>query len=296
MLVDLSHVKSGFSDKLRVVTFFIALKKLLKLNFFLNVYEKKNFQCPFRFIDFCKVKNFRLTKIKYISNKIRDNNIIMNSYNSEINITNCKKHNLFNNINNYKLLDKWKLSYKDIVPNSALKKKIKKINLPKKFVSVHIRSTDRIIKFNRIILDLQLKDMFFNFQLKKFEENLNDLIKKNTSIKSIYIASDEEEFRKKIIENLKKKNYKVYYNECMYSNSKFRKTSGEDFLIDLFCLSASKIIFTTIGGGVPYAAQLLSNKKTKIINWVNQINIFIFLRIIVYFIYYLKRLKFRLFS
>ena len=82
----------------------------------------------------------------------------------------------------------------------------------------------------------------------------------------------------------------------MYSNSKFRKTSGEDFLIDLFCLSASKIIFTTIGGGVPYAAQLLSNKKTKIINWVNQINIFIFLRIIVYFIYYLKRLKFRLFS
>ena len=41
MLVDLSHVKSGFSDKLRVVTFFIALKKLLKLNFFLNVYEKK---------------------------------------------------------------------------------------------------------------------------------------------------------------------------------------------------------------------------------------------------------------
>lgn len=294
MLVDLSHVKSGFSDKLRVITFFIALTKLLKSNFSLYVYEKKNFQCPFRFVDFCEVKNFSLKKIKYISKNINDNKIIMNSYNSEININNCKQHNLFNNISNYKLLEEWKLSYRDIIPNINLNKKIKKINLPKKFVSIHIRSTDRIINFNRIFLDLQLKDMFFSFQLKKFEKNLNYLIKKNTDIKSIYIASDEEDFKKKIIKSLKKNGYKVYYNECKYNKNKFRKTSGEDFLVDLFCLSGSEIIFTTVGGGVPYTAQLLSTKKTRIINWVNQINFHIFLRILVYIIYYLKRLKFRL--
>lgn len=294
MLVDLSHIKSGFSDKLRVITFFIALTKLLKKNFFFNMYEKKNFQCPLKFVNFCKVKNFRLKKIQYIGNNIRDNNIIMNSYDSEISIINCKKHNIFKNINNNKLLNEWKLSYRDIIPNITLKKKIKMINLPEKFVSVHIRSTDRIIKFSRIILDLQLKDMFFNFQLKKFEKNLNCLIKKNTDIKNIYVASDEEELKKKIIENLKKKGFKVYYNNCDYDHNNFRKTKGKDFLIDLFCLSGSKIIFTTIGGGVPYTAQLLSTKKIRIVKWVDQINVFIFLRILVYVVYYLKRLKFKL--
>ena len=293
MLVDLSHIKSGFSDKLRAITFFIAATKLLKSKFFLKIYEKQNFQCPFRFVDYCKIKNFKFKKIKSINNKIRDNNIVLNSYDSEVNIENCKKHNRFNNINNYQLLNMWKSSYRDIIPNISLKKKIKKINLPKKFIGIHIRSTDRIIDFRRIILDLQLKDMFFNFQLRSFEKNLHNIIKKNTNIKSIYVASDEEEFKKKIIENLKKRGYVVYFNKCKYNSSKFRKTSGADFLIDLFSLSASRIIFTTVGGGVPYTAQIMSSKKILIIKWVNQINIFIFLRIFIYFIYYLKRLKFR---
>jgi len=293
MLVDLSHIKSGFSDKLRAITFFIAATKLLKLKLFLKIYEKQNFQCPFRFVDYCKIKNIKFKKIKSINNKIRDNNIVLNSYDSEMNIENCKKHNRFNNINNYQLLNMWKSSYRDIIPNISLKKKIKKINLPKKFIGIHIRSTDRIIDFRRIILDLQLKDMFFNFQLRSFEKNLHLIIKKNTNIKSIYVASDEEEFKNKIIENLKKRGFIVYFNKCKYNSSKFRKTSGADFLIDLFSLSASRIIFTTVGGGVPYTAQIMSSKKILIINWVNQINIFIFLRIFIYFIYYLKRLKFR---
>ena len=55
MIVDLSKIKSGFSDKLRAITFFIALSKFKKIKYF-NVYEKKNYQCPFRFVDYCKIQ------------------------------------------------------------------------------------------------------------------------------------------------------------------------------------------------------------------------------------------------
>ena len=43
MFVDLSYLKSGFSDKLRVLTFHIALKNLLKLKTPLIILKNKTF-------------------------------------------------------------------------------------------------------------------------------------------------------------------------------------------------------------------------------------------------------------
>jgi hypothetical protein len=291
MFIDLSYIKSGFSDKLRVITYHIALNNLLKLKKSFNIYEKKNFQCPFKFVDYCKIRQHKFTKIK---KKNLKSNISMNSYNSELNLANCKTNNPYKNIDNFRLLNEWKLSYKKICPNNNLQKKINQIYLPNKFIGLHIRSTDRIINFRRFFIDLQLKDMFFKFQLKYFEKNISTLIKKKTSIKNIYVASDEQKSRNKVIKNLKNDGFKVYYNNSRYNNN-FRKTNGKDFLIDLFSLSKSEIIFTTVGGGVPFTAYLLSNKSIKIVNFVNQINIFIFLRLFVLIIFYLKRFKSKFF-
>ena len=46
MHIDLSKIKSGFSDRLRAITFHIALTKFKKKTYF-SIYEKKNYQCPF---------------------------------------------------------------------------------------------------------------------------------------------------------------------------------------------------------------------------------------------------------
>ena len=40
MHIDLSKIKSGFSDRLRAITFHIALTKFKKKTFF-SIYEKK---------------------------------------------------------------------------------------------------------------------------------------------------------------------------------------------------------------------------------------------------------------
>jgi hypothetical protein len=71
----------------------------------------------------------------------------------------------------------------------------------------------------------------------------------------------------------------------------FRSTSGDDFVLDLFCMAQSKLIFTTTGGGVPYTAELISGKKIKTISFINELNIYYIFRLIFLFIYYMKRLK-----
>jgi hypothetical protein len=288
MFVDLSYLKSGFSDKLRVLTFHIALKNLLKLKTPLIIFEKQNFQCPFKFVDHCKIYRHKFIKIR--KKYFLKSNIIMNSYNSEISLQNCKKNNPYKIIDNNKLLNEWRVSYKKLIPNKNLQKKINKIGLPKKLIGIHLRTTDRMIDFKRIIIDLQLKDMFFKFQLRHFEKKISKIIQKETNIKNIYLASDENKVKQSVSKNLRNKGFNVYTNNSKYYNN-FRKTNGEDFLVDLFSLSKSNIIFTTVGGGVPFTAHLLSNKGIKIINFVNQLNFFIIIRLFVLIIFYLKRLK-----
>lgn len=294
MFIDLTKIKSGFSDKLRAITFFIALSKFQNISIF-NFYEKKNYQCPFRFVDFCKIKKINIKNSKKIINDRKK--ILFTSYNSEINKKNCELANKFSpQINNKKLLNEWKNSYKEIYPNNSLQKKIDKIKLPNNFISVHIRSTDRVIKLKNILRDTQLKDMIVDFQLNKFSSMIIKLLKKYTKCKNIYISSDQQSLKTEIINELKKNNYKIYFNNCKFKDTRYRKTNGEDFLIDLFCIAKSKFVFSTVGGGVPFTAYLLSGKKCKVINWLNEFNRFYFLRIFTLSIFYIKKTKNFLFS
>ena len=122
MHIDLSKIKSGFSDRLRAITFHIALVKFKKKIDYFSIYEKKNYQCPFRFVDYCKIKKIKI-KIKK-KNLNNQKNIIFTSYNSEINLKNCIKVNKFSEtINNVELYNQWAESYKEIYPNRYLQKK-----------------------------------------------------------------------------------------------------------------------------------------------------------------------------
>ena len=64
MIIDLSGLTDGFSSRLRVISFFLAIIKIRKLKKKLLIYEKKTKECPFLFADFCKVKGFKLFKLK----------------------------------------------------------------------------------------------------------------------------------------------------------------------------------------------------------------------------------------
>jgi len=286
MFVNLTKISSGFSEKLRVITYFIALVVLLKKKKFLNILDRKTIECPYYFNNHFKIKDF---KCFYGNPKKKDNLIEMNTYNSFPNLNNCILHNQYK-LNNDKLIKQWKTSYKLLMPRKSIENKIKKFRLPKNYLSIHIRTTDRVIKFKNIFRKLYHKDLILNSQLNYFEKNIINFIYKYSKIKNIFISSDQKILKNKIINKLLKNKFKVYYNKVSYSK-KFRSTSGDDFVLDLFCMAQSKLIFTTTGGGVPYTAKLISGQKLKTISFINELNVYYIFRLFILFIYYIKRLK-----
>ncbi len=284
MIVDLSNIYSGFSDKLRAITFYIALNKLKKnsSNVF-YIYEKKTKECPFRFIDYCRIKKIKIIKLK----KKRKSLIFLNSYNTEITLKNVIKNNPFESINNIILYNEWKKSYKKIIPGFKIQKKISNIKLPKNFLGLHLRTTDRTLKFQNL-LSIQFKDAIFDFQLEYFKKNISKILEQETKIKNIYVASDSKNIKDYVVNNLKKYNYKIFSNNSKYKKG-FRKTSGEDFLVDFFSLQKGKVVLSTVGAGVTQSIYLM--KRIEIINWNNQLNRFILIRLIALFLIFLKGLK-----
>ena len=284
MIVDLSNIKSGFSDKLRAITFYIAINKLKpKESKIFYIFEKRTKECPFRFIDYCGIKNIKIIKLK----SKRVSTINLNSYNTEITIKNVAKNNPFKTIKNITLFEEWKRSYKKIIPGIKIKRKLKINNLPKNTLGLHLRTTDRTLKFSRI-LNIQFKDTIFDFQLEFFKKNIYKILKNSSKFNNIYIAADSKNIKDFIISSLEKKKYNIYYNNLIFKKG-FRKTSGEDFLIDFFSLSKCKLILSTVGAGVTQSIFLIKGKK--IINWNNQFNRFFFIRLISLFIISLKKIK-----
>ena len=257
MIVDLSQIKSGFSDKLRAITFYIAINNLKLKNkskiFF--IYEKKTKECPFNFIDYCQIKNIKIIKLK----KRKYSHIKLNSYNSEITMNNVIKNNPFKEIDHSTLYNEWKNSYSKIIAGEKIRNKIKINRLPKNFIGLHLRTTDRTIKFTNI-LSVQFKDTIYSFQLNYFKKNIVKILKRYSSLKNIYIASDSKDIKDYIIFILKKNKYKVYYNNSIHKK-RFRETSGKDFLIDFFSLTKSKLILSTVGAGVTQSIFLMKKKK-----------------------------------
>ena len=99
---------------------------------------------------------------------------------------------------------------------------------------------------------------------------------------------DSKKIKNYIIVKLKEKKYSTFYNNTVFKKG-FRKTSGEDFLIDFFSLLKCNIILSTVGAGVTQSIFLINQNRT--INWNNQINRFIFFRLLSLTIIFLKRAK-----
>jgi|TARA_B110000483_G_C18204864_1_gene547087 hypothetical protein len=289
MLINLSEMPSGFCDRLRLITFVIALAKLKdKKNCNLKIYEKQTVESPYLFSSLCKVKNFKIVKV----NKILKNDfsIKMNPYNSSLSIANAKKLNPFKNLSPQVLFNTWKESYKLIEPNDNIKKKINNLKLPKDYISVHVRATDKLVNLITKLTEIPSKTTILESQLKFFIKNLHKDLENFSNSKNVYIACDNEKYKKIIISNLIKYHFKVYYNDIKFDTKKLRQTSGDDFAVDLFVLSKSKIIISSTGGGVPSTASNISKKNIKFVNYVDRINFFYLLNIISNLIFFFRNI------
>ena len=286
MIIDLSELSDGFSSKLRVISYFLAVIKIKKLKRELCIYEKKTIESPFLFSDHCLIKNFTILKLK----KKPRTNIVFTPYNDGVILKKLKNDNHINNKNDVKFNLISKLSYKNIMPNKMIGKKIDKLSLPKNFIAIHIRSTDRVININNFLSKIQFQEMIFDFQINRMIKNLTNFVNSKTKIKNVFICSDDKFYKEKTLKILNK-NFNVFSNNSSFKVNNFRQTNGIDFVTELFCLSRSQMIISTVGGAVPSSASLISRKIIKFYKWTNIINFYLFFKIFIVIIYYIKRFK-----
>lgn len=286
MIIDLSELTDGFCSKLKVISFFLSVIKLKRLKKVFYIYEKKTIESPYLFRDLCLIKNFKIIKLK----KKPKDTIIFNPYNYAYALKELKKkYKIESNCNiKFDLLSR--LSYKNFTPIKKIKKKIDRLNLPKNFISIHIRTTDRTLKIKHCLRAIQFPEMIFDFQINNMIKNLPNFISSKSKIKNIFICSDNEFYKKKVLKKITN-DFNIFSNNTYYTTNNFRQTNGIDFITELFSLSKSQIIISTVGGAVPNSAALISNKLIKIYKWTNKLNYFIFFKTIVISIYYIKKIK-----
>jgi hypothetical protein len=286
MIIDLSDLSDGFSSKFRVISYFLAVIKIKKLKKELYIYEKKTIESPFLFTDLCLIKNFKIFKLK----KKPKVNIVFNPYNDQKALKKLKNENLINYKSDIKFNWISKLSYKNFTPNKEIKKNISRLNLPNNFISIHIRATDRVVNINNFLTKIQFQEMIFDFQINRMIKNLINFVNSKTKINNVFICSDDKFYKKKILKTLNK-NFNIFSNNSLYKINNFRQTNGKDFVTELFCLSKSRMIISTVGGAVPNTALLISKRKIKFYKWTNIFNFYIFFKIVVVIIFYTKRFK-----
>ena len=286
MNIDLSNLTDGFCSKLKVISYFMAVIELNNSRKILCIYEKKTNECPFLFTNLCLIKRFRIIKL-YRKPKT---NIRFNPFNHNEELSKLHNKYLGKNIKFEKLIKTSELLYKNFIPNNKIKKKINMIKLPKNFIGIHIRSTDREIQIKNFMKKIQFEEMIFDFHLKKMIIKLSNYLASLSTIKNIFISSDNKNY-KNLLNNYFKNKYNVFYNKSKYKTKNFRQTNGYDFVTELFCLSKSKLIVSSLGGAVPLSASLISKKKIKVLKLTNQLNIYFIFKWIIFLIFKFKSLK-----
>tara|TARA_Y100000590_G_scaffold422652_1_gene527626 strand:+ start:2485 stop:3363 length:879 start_codon:yes stop_codon:yes gene_type:complete len=290
MVIDLTEMKSGFCDRLRLITYVVALSNIKnKKKRSLEILENQSKECPYLFSKHCKIKNFKLKRIKKISkNKI---SIKMNPYNSFPNEKNIKSLEYSKKIDSINFLSKWIAAYKLIEPKDKIKKKIRKLGLPKNYLGIHVRATDKMVSIWTKITEIPSKTTILKSQLNKFINHLDKIIQEQSYCKNIFLACDDQNLKIKLIKNLKHKNYSVYFNKTKFYKKRFRQTNAEDFLVDLFCLSNSKKIISSTGGGVPLTSSYISKNKIEVFNYVNKLNIYYIFNLISFFVQFIREIR-----
>ena len=286
MIIDLSELTDGFSSKLRVISYFLAVVIIKKFKKKVYIFEKKTFDAPFFFTDLCLIKKFEIIKLK----KKPSSGIIFTPYNYSEAINLLKKKYFIKKDEYEKFHSISDSSYQNFIPNKKIKNKIKRINLPNKFTGIHIRATDREINIKNFIKKIQFKEMMFDFHIDHMIKNMLKHSTFKKLLKHTFICSDDLDYKKKTI-NIFSPKLNIFFNDSKFNKKKHRQTNGIDFVTELFCLSRSHSIISNVGGNVVTTAYLLSNKKIKVYKWTDVLNLFIVLKYLVLFIFWIKKLK-----
>lgn len=250
MYLSLEFFQTGICDRLRAFTFTVAMAKINN-DFTLNVYENASYECPDRIIDLFDVNGFEL---KSLSGRGECGPILMTPFNSFPCLDTVNLHlSPSLKYSPEQFLAEWLSSYRLLRPKPEFKSVQCALNSYYD-LGVHIRCTDRLAKRpgNGVITRRQLTKFIYEYLPSKIEssENLN----------SVYLCSDSEDVLREAIDAIGER-VPIAVNPLTRSKKGGRESDGVHFLYDLFSLSRAREVVSTVGGGVPMTANLISKSS-----------------------------------
>ncbi len=211
-------------------------------------------ECPFEVERLIRFRGFDLVKSEPGG---KWHEIVMSPYDSLPSIANAARHLPVGlRLRSVEFLRRWKHAYSLLEPVTFDLKDLLRDSFD---VGIHIRSTDKITSKPgvRTMTELETKAYVC--------EKLPDLLRSQViSGKRVYIACDSRRFHDLLTSTLGE-DFRLYSNINHWVSNRVRETDGETVVRDIFALSRCKIIYSNIGGGVPYTSRLIGHGFSRVI-------------------------------
>jgi hypothetical protein len=261
VIVDLVNVpirpRLGLSDLLRKIIFCTAVSGL-RNDRILYIRQEPTFGCPYSFIDLCDIKGFVLRpwneSLGSAELTMAANDLSFDSRGVKL----YKPRDL--TIGDEEFLELWIQSYQLLCPKSHIKSRIDSLQVDENCIGFHVRRTDKV---NKNPDSWEIHENKKSLLERKSRYAISWVLREHKTRK-IFLACDNEQSKLYWTRYLVQKKCTVIANNSFFDSNKFRQTSGEDFIIDLFALARCGVIIQTIPSGVVDTAARI-NGKNKIV-------------------------------
>ena len=262
IVIDMSCAKTGFSDRLRLLTFGYTLAKLDKLPLYV-VNWMINSHCPYE-LPLDLFKDF--TILTNIPENI-DTLLFDLCPFSPLNYKFCRR--FIKNHSHFYFCKQWRKSYSYINLN-----KYCNFSLPKNTIGIHLRGTDYF--YFKLYFKNILKFAFFAIEiyLRLFKP------------KNVFFATDDEKSALKFKEIVENYGGNFIKHSHSFDTKKFRQTTLEALLFDICCLSQCKFILSNTFSGVAEMAANISRSSLRVVSLLHP-------RFLIFAIWFYMRKRFR---
>lgn len=227
--IDLTPVRSGFCDRLRVVTLGIALARWRKTQL-LHIHEIPTETCPYAFDEVCRIEGFEVTLGK-LENAPDISTTGHHMFPSDMNHVRLHKPAEVA-LSDLEFRELWLDSYRLLRPAASLLPSLDALGLEPDCVGLHLRYTDRIAWLGS---DYWL-GRWPPWQMPLVERKALRLVQQFRP-RQVYLASDEPLPKARWTRRLQQQGYQVVSHAAHFSSRTLRQTNAHDFGVDLFALA-----------------------------------------------------------
>lgn len=248
----------GICDRLRALTFMVAICMNARQNrLFLDLTTSKH--CPYNLDELFRIEGmeFKITK------NLFPVDFFLTTEHFDPPRIDRTGSLYFGGVDAGAFYRTWSSAYGALRPHEPVQSKIDALNVNESFLGVHVRRTDKVGTsltgewgVSILIDDLPILE----------NKLLSDIFSKlkETCTNNVYLACDNQNSMKFYSEYLTARGVVVVTSEEPYDASKFRQTTGDSLVMDIFNLSKCSEILHSVKSGVPYTAKMI-----KEYSWTN---------------------------